>query len=205
MDLSPTVQRVGVFGGAFDPPHNAHVSLVQAAIAQLRLDVLHVLPTGQPWHRATPVTDACHRLAMVRLAFEGCSGVVVDPRELQRSGPTYTVDTLRELQNLYPRARLHLVIGSDQARALMRWHAWEEILSIAVLAIAARIDEASPQGEADWKALPGARTETLHLAPVDTSATDIRARVAAGDRIDHLVPAAVARYIDHHHLYLTTR
>jgi len=201
----PEAQRVGVFGGAFDPPHNTHLALLRAAQAQLRLDVLHVLPTGQPWHREAETTPAEHRLAMARLAFDGLPGVVVDPREVERDGPTYTVDSLRELQIRYPRAQLFLVIGSDQARALTRWHAWEEILAIAVLVVAARVDAASPDGAADWPALPGARTETLRLPPVDTSATDIRQRVAAGHRIDHLVPAAVARYIDRHHLYLTTR
>ena len=205
MDLTADARRVGVYGGAFDPPHRAHLALVGAAMAQLQLDVMHVLPTGQAWHRPQQPTEPVHRLAMAQLAFSDMPGVVVDPREIERAGPSYTVDSLRELQIRYPRAQLYLMMGSDQALALTRWHAWQEIVAMAILVIAARIDDATPSGDADLPALPGARYEHLHIEPLDTSATDIRLRVAGGHGIAHLVPAAVARYIDHHHLYHTAR
>ena len=206
MDLTDaTMLRVGVYGGAFDPPHNTHVDLVRAAMAQWNLDRLHVLPTGQPWHRPQQPTDAVHRLVMAELAFESIPGVVVDAREIERTGPSYTVDSLRELQIGYPRARLHLLIGSDQARALTSWHAWQEIVALANLCVAARVDDASPQGQLPDLALPGATIDFLHTVPVATSATEIRQRVAAGQGIVHLVPPAVAGYIDQHHLYRTAR
>jgi nicotinate-nucleotide adenylyltransferase len=206
LDLSPSAcTRVGVYGGAFDPPHNTHVDLVRAAMAQWQLDCMHVLPTGQPWHRPQQPTAAVHRLAMAELAFGGLDGVCVDPREMQRHGPSYTVDSLRELQLRYPRARLHLLIGTDQARALTTWHDWQGILAIAQLCIAVRVDDAAPQGQRPELALTGASIDYLNTVPVGTSATDIRQRVAAGLGIAHLVPPAVARYIDQHHLYRTAR
>ncbi|WP_235581093.1 nicotinate (nicotinamide) nucleotide adenylyltransferase [Pseudorhodoferax sp. Leaf265] len=206
MDLSDaSLLRVGVYGGAFDPPHNTHVDLVRAAMARWQLDRLHVLPTGQPWHRPRQPTDAVHRLVMAELAFEGIPGVVVDAREIERTGPSYTVDSLRELQIGYPRARLHLLIGSDQARALTSWHAWQEIVKLATLCVAARVDDAAPQGQVPDLALPGATIDFLQTVPVATSATEIRQRVAAGQGIAHLVPPAVAGYIDQHHLYRTAR
>lgn len=206
MDLNDTaLERVGVYGGAFDPPHHTHVDLVRAAIAQWQLQRLHVLPTGQPWHRPVQPTAAAHRLAMAQLAFAGIEGVVVDPREVQRTGASYTVDSLRELQALYPRARLHLLIGADQARALTTWQDWPAIVAMATLCVAARVDDATPTGAMPPLRLPGARIAFLNTQPVATSATDIRERVAAGQGIDALVPPAVARYIDQHHLYKTAR
>ena len=95
--MSGPRQRLGMFGGAFDPPHNAHVTLAGVAVDQLALDELRIFPTGQAWHKARPLSPSVHRLAMARLAFQGLPRVVVDPRELEREGPTYTVDTLFEI------------------------------------------------------------------------------------------------------------
>ena len=88
-------KRIGVFGGAFDPPHLAHMALVKTAVADLQLDELRVIPTGQAWHKPRALSPAHHRLAMAQLAFADLPNVLVDPRETQRVGPSYTVDTLR--------------------------------------------------------------------------------------------------------------
>lgn len=199
------MQRVGVYGGAFDPPHLTHVDLVRAAMAQWRLERLHVLPTGQAWHRQVAPTAAVHRLAMAEAAFAGLPGVLVDAREIARTGPSYTIDSLRELQAVYPAAQLHLLIGSDQARALTSWHEWQAIVALAQLCVAVRVDRAAPTGATPDLRLPGARIDFLNTRPVATSATEIRQRVADGRPIDHLVPPAVARYIAQHHLYQTAR
>ena len=193
--------RVGLFGGAFDPPHHSHVALAHAALDQLALDMLHVLPTGQAWHKARAVTAAEHRLAMAKLAFADLPRVQVDARELHRSGPSYTIDTLHELQAEHPGARFFLVLGADQARALPTWRAWQEILQIATISIADR-DDGTPES-APFDAINGASAhiQRLHLPPTPLSATDIRQRLALGQGIAHLVPAPVARYIDLHHLY----
>ena len=206
MALNPP--RLGVFGGAFDPPHRTHVALVEAALAQLRLDELRIFPTGDAWHKVRALSPAADRLAMAELAFGSIPRVVVDPREVQRAGPTYTLDTLRELKREFPQVQPVLIMGSDQAAALPTWHGWQEILAIAIVSIAERLESARSDGSAtrfDPRTLPGlpagARFETLELPPMDTSATDIRARVARGEDIAALVPPAVARYIDQHHLY----
>lgn len=212
-------RRVGVFGGAFDPPHVTHVALARAALEQLDLDELRVFPTGHPWHKARVLSDAVHRIAMAELAFGDIPCVVVDPRETLREGPTYTLDTLQELQAEQPGAELVLIMGSDQARALPGWHGWREIVSAAIVCVAERL-ESAPSGVAaepaspipwpvsrfDPGTLPGlpaeARFEFLELPPVATSATDIRARLARHQGISGLVPPAVERYIDQHHLYV---
>jgi nicotinate-nucleotide adenylyltransferase len=203
MALNPL--RVGVFGGAFDPPHLAHVALVQAALAQSDLAELRIFPTGQAWHKERSLSAAEDRLAMARLAFEGIPGAVVDAREILRPGPTYTLDTLRELQQEQPAVQLVLIVGADQALSLPRWHGFEAILATAIISVANRAMSTGPSGPFDpgmLASLPsGARFEQLQIQPMDTSATDIRARAARGEDLRGLVPAAVARYIDRHHLY----
>lgn len=200
MALSQGPRRVGMFGGAFDPPHRAHAALVRTAVQQLGLDRLYVLPTGDAWHKERTLTAAEHRLAMSRLAFGALPAVQVDDRELRRSGPTYSVDTLRELQAEHPGAQLHLLMGEDQAAGFTRWHAWQEIARLAVLAVAGR---GTGAGVAALRALPGVRVELLILPQMPESATDVRRRLTAGQDITELVGPAVARYIESHHLYRT--
>jgi nicotinate-nucleotide adenylyltransferase len=199
--LNATPLRVGMFGGAFDPPHRAHVALARAAVEQLGLDQLYAVPTGDAWHKARTLTAAAHRLAMATLAFGDVPRVVVDARELERSGPTYSVDTLRELQAEHPQAELVLLMGEDQAAGFTRWHAWDEVARLAVLAVAGR---GTGEGVAALRALPGVRVEALQLPQMRESATDIRARLTAGQDIAELVPSPVASYIETHHLYQPT-
>jgi nicotinate-nucleotide adenylyltransferase len=188
-----------MFGGAFDPPHRAHVALAEAAVRQLGLDVLHVVPTGNAWHKPRGLTAAEHRLAMARLAFAAVPAAVVDDRELHRSGPTYSIDTLQELQAEHPGAQLVLLMGEDQAAGFTGWRAWPEIARLAILGVAARGEDCA--GMAALRALPGVRVEALQLPRMPESATAIRARLTAGQDITALVDPAVASYIARHHLY----
>lgn len=199
--MSAAPARVGMFGGAFDPPHRAHVALARAAVRQLALDKLYVVPTGEAWHKDRALTPAEHRLAMARLAFAGVTGVEVDDRELRRSGPTYSIDTLRELKAEHPQAELHLLMGEDQAAGFTQWRAWQEIARLAVLCVAGR---GTGEGVAALRALPGVRVEALQLPQMPESATDIRRRLTAGQDITELVEPAVASYIESQHLYQTT-
>jgi nicotinate-nucleotide adenylyltransferase len=202
-----TPRRVGLFGGAFDPPHDAHVALARAAVEQLRLDRLHIAPTGNAWHRPRPLSPAADRLAMCRLAFDGLPKVVVDDCELRRHGPTYTIDTLTELRALYPEAELFLQIGADQAAAFHTWKRADEIAAMATLSIAVRADWADAEGALDLhNSLPGVaidstRVHVLQLPAMPHSATEIRRLAATGQRVDHLVATPVAGYIAEHHLY----
>jgi nicotinate-nucleotide adenylyltransferase len=195
-------QRVGLFGGAFDPPHRTHVALAQAAIAQLQLDILHVVPTGHAWHKLRPLTESAHRLAMCRLAFSDVYRAVVDARETLRSGPTYTIDTLDELGADYPGAQLYLIMGQDQAAALSTWHRGEELGRAAIICVASRAGADAAASPADVShPLLGSPHQRLQLPPSPLNATEIRALSARGQSVAPLVFESVARYIDQHHLY----
>jgi nicotinate-nucleotide adenylyltransferase len=202
--------RIGVFGGAFDPPHRAHRLLAEAALAQLHLDALHILPTGQAWHKARTLTPAEHRLAMCERAFGDLPRVSIDPREIHRAGPSYTVDTLGEMAREYPGAQLFLLLGADQLLAFKTWVRWPEVLALATLAVADR----APQNSIDAPQLPDVPMdltavdipfERLQMPLSSISATAIRAH--AGQTAERpgagglLVPEPVARYISQHSLY----
>jgi nicotinate-nucleotide adenylyltransferase len=207
MGLTPSEsapKRIGVFGGAFDPPHKAHVALVQAAVADLQLDLLLVIPTGQAWHKAVPLSPAQHRLAMAQLAFSDLPHVLVDPRETCRPGPSYTVDTLRELHLQWPTAQLFLVLGEDQALALPTWHKWPEVLQLAIICVAERRDSTGVKPRFFAPETHESGFKRLQMPTMAVSATDIRARIAARQSVVGLVFEPVARYIDDHHLYQTT-
>jgi nicotinate-nucleotide adenylyltransferase len=197
------VRNVGVFGGAFDPPHNAHVALARAAVEQLALDELRVLPTGDAWHKARGLTEARHRLAMTGLAFAPVPRACIDDRELRRSGPTYTIDTLRELVEEQPATRWFLLMGEDQAASFASWREWAAIAALAELCVAHR-GGAEEQGLARLQALPGVRVRVLALPAMPESATDVRARLTDGRDITQLVPTGVASYIERHCLYRPT-
>jgi nicotinate-nucleotide adenylyltransferase len=196
-----TLKRIGIFGGAFDPPHLGHRALAQAAIDDLALDALHIIPTGQAWHKPRDLTAAVHRLDMCSLNFEGLPGIVIDERELHRTGPSYTIDTLLELRSTCGPTELFLCLGLDQALALPTWHRWAEVVSNATICVAVRADSAgiSDPLPALESIAPGFRRLTMGAMPI--SATDIRQRVAAGQSVSGLVFDPVARYIDHHSLY----
>ncbi len=199
MSQSARPRRVGVFGGAFDPPHRAHVALARAAIAQLGLDELRILPTGQAWHKARALSPAEHRLAMARLAFEGQPQVTIDARELQRAGPTYTIDTLQDLAAELPGVELYLLMGADQWQAFDTWRRWQDIAKCARLCVLARPGAPAPLPR---PGLPA--PQLLELPPLDCSATAIRQALAAGGASSdfaRVLPEAVARYISAHGLY----
>lgn len=190
-----------MFGGAFDPPHAGHVALAQTAITQLQLDELRVLPTGQAWHKKSVLSSPEHRLAMSRLAFAGNDRVVIDARETQRAGPTYTIDTLGELQAENPQSQLFLIIGEDQARSLTRWHRWQELPQFAIICVAARAGFTGASGTLDDELRDAVNPVWLDMPPTPVSATAIRQKVASAEDVSSLVFESVARYIAQHHLY----
>jgi nicotinate-nucleotide adenylyltransferase len=189
--------RLGVFGGTFDPPHNAHVALARAALDEFQLDALHWIPAGQPWQKARTITDAVHREAMVSAAIDGEPRFVLDRIELDRVGPSYTLDTVRALHAQQADAALFLVIGADQYAGLHTWRDWQELLGLVTLAVANR-PGLMPPVSAEVLRTPH---RVVPLPMQDISATDIRSRVARGLPIDKLVPPAVARYIETNTLY----
>jgi nicotinate-nucleotide adenylyltransferase len=192
--------RIGLFGGAFDPPHNAHVALAQAALTQLSLDVLHVVPTGDAWHKPRDLTPGLHRLAMCQQAFESFPNVVVDDLELKRPGPSYTVDTLAVLRERYAGAEFFVLLGLDQAAQFVHWHQSDQILAWAQLAIADRSLEGQEKAASpEWH-----NRAHLHLNMplMPLSATDIRQRYRTGEDLTSVLSASVIQYIQNNHLYL---
>ena len=167
---------------------------------------LRIFPTGQAWHKAQTLSAPEHRLAMARIAFADVPRTVIDERELRRPGPTYTIDTLRELKIEQPDVQLFLVMGEDQSASLTRWRDWEDILKLAVICVAARPTAMGEDGGQPLQTLPPqARSRQLQLPSMPGSATQVRAQVATGRDIAHLVAPGVARYIEQHNLYQPDR
>jgi nicotinate-nucleotide adenylyltransferase len=195
-------RRIGILGGAFDPPHLAHVAMAEAAIAQFQLAELRVIPTGDAWHKPRELSEGHHRVEMSRLAFGHLPQVVVDDMELRREGPSYTIDTLQALVARNPSAQFYLVIGQDQGKALGTWRQIEQIAQRAIICVAERETSGSSEAPVPRHDIP---TQVLKLAQLPHSATEVRARVAHGQPIDALVPKTVALYIQRHHLYQPVR
>ena len=191
-------QRIGVFGGTFDPPHAAHVVLAANAMHQLLLDSLMVTVTGVPWQKvgSREITDAQTRLEMARVAFRDVPGVEVSDAELRRKGNSYTVDTLTEMSG--DDVDLFLLLGSDAAARLDTWERYEDLARLATIAVFPR------RGHEFSEPPPGFVWERLELPGLEISSTDIRRRANVGEPITGLVPRDVHELIDHHGLYLAT-
>ena len=192
--------RIGLLGGSFNPPHLAHLALGRTALQQLGLDELRWLPAGAPWQKAGRVmADGGHRAAMLAVLLAGEPRCVIDRRELERVGPTYTIDTVRELQAERPGVEWYLILGQDQYAQFHTWRDAPELLQRLTLAVAGRGGQA-PQAPPALAGLPQ-RCVLLDMAPTDIAATDIRNRVADGQTVTALVGERVASYIEQHQLY----
>ena len=198
MDL----KRVGLLGGSFDPIHKAHVALAVAAFEQLKLDQVQLLPAAQPWQRNTLGASTLDRLAMAELAAQSHPAMQVNPVEILRGGPTYTIDTVRELP---ARSQYYWILGSDQLHNFCSWNDWQEILEYVELAVAQRPGNPLETPAALQQKLNQLqrRLHQIDFVPMDISATEIRERVQRGDNITALVPEEVAQYIDKKRLYLS--
>jgi nicotinate-nucleotide adenylyltransferase len=197
---------LGFYGGAFDPPHLAHLSLAKHAMAHLGLDALYVVPTGQAGHKAPSKTPAFHRLAMLSLAFADMPQVVIDDRETRRDGLSFTVDSLNELQIEHPQAEWFLIIGEDQAKSLESWREWQKIVQIAQVVVAARASDEPPSPSVGrWHNRASQNAIDMAFPCMDISATRIREAFEHGRSISQWVEPRVNDYIQHHHLYRPTR
>jgi nicotinate-nucleotide adenylyltransferase len=186
---------IGLLGGSFDPVHNGHLIVGQVAVEALGLDSLRFVPAReQPFKRGRHGASAEDRVAMLALAVADTPGMSVEPIELSRPGPSYTVDTLRALRSREPGAEFALLLGADAAVDLPAWHEAAEVPRLARVVVFARPGSAVP-------ALP-AISETLRVPAIDISATAIRQRVREGRSIRHWVPDSVAKYVALHRLYL---
>lgn len=223
MNLAP----IGILGGTFDPIHNGHLRLAQEALEQCNLASVRFIPGGTPPHRNAPYAGAQQRLDMVRLAAQRNASFVVDDREIYRTGPCYTVDTLTALRaELGAQQPLCLLMGGDAFLLLHTWHQWKKLFELAHIIVMQRGPFSSnnglPLGNAMNNADAALRDEYhARLAPaphvlhdshagailvadmpaLEISATDIRRRCAEKKNIHYLLPDTVVDYIHSHHLY----
>ena len=172
-------QKIILFGGTFDPPHNGHMTLLAGAIEAVRPDLVLVEPAGTPPHKRAGGTSAAHRLAMCECFRPLFPELVLDTTEIARGGKSYTIDTVRQMNVRYPGAQLYFPMGSDMLLWFRNWAAYRELLRRVVLVAV-----------------------LFAKAPVfPVSSTEVRALAAKGRPLDGLVPESVAAYIARHHLY----
>jgi nicotinate-nucleotide adenylyltransferase len=198
-------KRIGILGGTFDPIHNAHLAIAEEARKRLHLDEVLFVPAGQPWMKTDhPVTPAAHRAAMVQLAIRRRSYYKMISTEAESDGPSYTVETLRELRQKYgKRTELFFIMGWDSLKDFPQWKEPAAILKLATLVAFPRPGFARPDLAALEKKIPGISKGVVFpdKPEMDLSATNIRERIAKGLDVNELMPAAVADYIKENHLY----
>jgi nicotinate-nucleotide adenylyltransferase len=197
------VPRLGILGGAFNPPHIGHLVCAQEALLQLGLAKVLFVPVGEAPHRAIeddPGAEA--RLGLVELAIADDERFASSRVELDRDGPSYTSDTLRELCSTRPEDELFLILGGDQAASLAKWHQPEEVLSLATVAVVERVSWTRNAIGIKIARLRGSeRVRYLDMPLIQVSSSAVRRRVAGGLPIRYLVPDPVARSIEANQLY----
>jgi nicotinate-nucleotide adenylyltransferase len=190
---------VGLLGGAFDPPHNGHVALARAAIEHFGLDRLVVVPTGTPPHKRVP-TDAETRFRLAQAAFAELSGIELSRYELDRDGPSYTVDTARWAAERFGDAIF--LVGADEFCDFLSWHDPNGVLDAVRIGVASRPGFPRERLDAVLAGLERPdRVELFEIDPLPIESRELRARVARGESIDRDVPSPVARLVSELGLY----
>lgn len=211
---------IGLFGGTFDPIHFAHLRLAEEIAESFGLEQVRLIPAAVPPHRGRPSASPEHRLAMTRLAIEGNPRFAVDARELGRTGPSYTIDTLTETRNEAGDQPLCLMMGADAFAALTTWHRWEELFDLAHVIIArrpgfpleqlasslpgplrAQYESRLEQAPERLRQAPAGSLFTHELTALDVSATAVRELIHRNASLRYLLPDAVIAYIHRHGLY----
>ena len=195
--------RVGILGGAFNPPHTGHLVCAQEALTQLELDKVLFVPVGEAPHRSLEGDPGAEeRLEMVELAIADDERFEASRAEIDRDGPSYTSDTLRGLHEAMPDDELFLILGGDQAATLASWHEPEAVLELATVAVVERISWSKHAIGIKVGRLRGGRAiRYLDMPIIQISSSSIRRRAAAGQPIRYLVPDKVAAYIESNGLY----
>jgi len=189
------MRRLGVMGGTFDPIHNGHLVAASEVAAALNLDEVLFVPTGQPWQKVgvTPTSD---RYLMAEIATAANPRFKVSTVDIDRSGPTYTVDTLRDLKALYSDAELYFITGADAVTAIASWKDSDELWGLAQFVAVTR-----PGHLLDLPEAPEGAIQVLEIPALAISSTDIRKRVETGKPIWYLVPDGIVQFIAKHGLY----
>ena len=199
--------KIGILGGTFDPVHNGHLAVAEQVRALLKLEEVVFVPAGQPWLKTgRSITSAEQRIKMLQLAITGKSYFRLSAMEIERAGPSYTVDTITRMKaQLGIEDELVFIIGWDKLYELHLWKDLPRLLEACRLAAVPRPGYSLPDLTNLEAAIPGAaqRVELLDMPLMDVSASEIRRRVARGQSISALVPQAVAQYIKRHKLYIS--
>ena len=207
--------RIGVMGGSFNPVHWGHLSVASDVKATLKLDRMALMPAAQSPLKGAHSVSAEHRVAMLELAVASHPALDLDLRELSRTGPSYTIDSLKELREaLGLQASLHFIMGDDLLPSLTRWLRWQEILRYAHLVVVSRpgIFPAIPDTVTAWWSQHEMSLDALHQSPcggvarvecslVNVSSTAVRAAIELGNPVSEVIPDPVLEYITHHNLY----
>lgn len=201
--------KTGVLGGTFDPIHIGHLKVAEEVTAHLNLDEVIFMPAGQPWLKADNlISPAEHRLAMLRLALAGKSKFKLSTMEVERPGPTYTVDTMAELsRQLGAGDELFFILGWDNLTQLPQWHEPSRLIKLCRLVAVPRVDFPAPDLPSLNALIPGLSQKVILLQKprINVNASEIRQRVRQGLSIHNLVPGAVEGYIKEHRLYAGER
>jgi nicotinate-nucleotide adenylyltransferase len=189
-------QAVGILGGTFDPVHFGHLRMALELYQALDLAHVRLIPCYQPVHRKQPVATPEQRLAMVQKAITSEPALCVDDCEIQRKGPSYTIDTLNTLQTTLPNTPLCIFMGIDALLNFPSWHKWENILQLAHLVVAHR-----PQYQLLQTGIAAGRIFLHPVTSLEISSTDIRKQIAMGGNPRYLLPNNVYHYIKQHGTY----
>jgi len=195
--------RLGVMGGTFDPLHWAHLVMAEEAKNAFGLQKVLFIPTGQPPHKSDlSVSDAEHRYAMALLGTAQNPAFEVSRIEIERQGPSYTVDTIKTLKHFYGESTdIFFLVGADEALDIVNWHEADQLPNLATFLVAPRPGFGLAELESRLPAHFTASMKLLSMPPVDISSIDLRARMAEGKSIKYLVPESVEAYILKHRLY----
>jgi nicotinate-nucleotide adenylyltransferase len=189
--------RLGVMGGTFDPVHHGHLVAASEVASVFDLDEVVFVPTGQPWQKShRTVSEPEHRYLMTVIATASNPRFTVSRVDIDRPGPTYTIDTLHELQAQRPGAQLFFITGADALQQIIEWKSSEELFSLAHFVGVTR-----PGHRLSGAGLPADRVSLVEVPAMAISSTDCRARVAKGEPVWYLVPDGVVQYIAKHNLY----
>jgi nicotinate-nucleotide adenylyltransferase len=188
-------ERIGVMGGTFDPIHHGHLVAASEVRTRFELDEVVFVPTGQPWMKAD-VSKAEHRYLMTVIATASNPAFTVSRVDIDRPGPTYTVDTLRDIKKQRPHADLFFITGADAVAQISEWKDIDEVWSLAHFVAVSR-----PGHALSISGLPSRGVSSMEVPALAISSTDCRSRVGRGDPVWYLVPDGVVQYISKHHLY----
>lgn len=199
------MKRIAIFGGAFNPIHNGHIHLAMCLDARLSFEKILLIPTHTSPHKdSAQLASGEHRLAMCRLAArQQDERFDVSDMELARGGKSFTVDTVRQLRQMYPEDKLYMIVGSDMFLSLDSWHCAQELVRLVTVCAAAREDGEYGDLIVKQRLLDtrGVKSVVCPMTPMPISSTVIRERIQAGQTVDEYLPADVLAYIRQHQLY----